>query len=165
MRRLALLALAVVVAGCGGGSSPSSPSATSRATPQPSAALPANLVGTWSITITPAEQSAAEAVLGRSLEGNAGPWTLGFAPDGTYSLRHLEEGFVENGTASATGDQLALKVTQFLAGATCHGNFPVGSTQTYRYAVDAGTLTLSAVQSNCPDDVLVLGTRPLQRLN
>ena len=166
MRRLLPFAVLLATA-CGSGSNPSAPSVlpAPAAPAAVSAPLPATLVGRWAITITAAEQASAEAALGRSLAGNAGLWQLGFAADGSYSLNQFEEGFLESGIASVSGDVLSLRVTDFRAGSTCHGNFPVGSTQSYRYAADATTLVLRLVQSGCPDDVLVLSTRPLQRID
>ena len=158
-----MVAVALAAAACGGGS-PTAPTLVQATPPAASSGLPASLAGTFQTFISREDTDAASAIEGVNLTGDAGTWQLVMTPAGRYSVRQIEKGITyEEGTVSAEGARLMFRVDT-LRSATCAGNFPVGSVQTYEYRLEGNTLRLTTVSSGCIDDTLVLTRHPLNRI-
>jgi hypothetical protein len=130
----ALGACVVALAGCGGGSSSSE-------------AVPSELVGTYTTTLT-----AADIPSNAAPELEAGDWELVIATSGApddgpaLAINHPTKGNLDAPGLTVDGDTLMLEQEECGANGAFYDN-------EYSWTLSDSTLTLTTVKNDCPDRV------------
>ena len=164
MRRLPVIAVGLMFAGCGGSDGGStSPTTTTPAKAKP-APPPAELVGTYTTTLRPSDLP---SPVPPELEGSR-RWIVKITKSGgiddapTLTITQPgKDDALESSTLSVSGSTLKL------SGQECAQ--PTGGdklvSSAYRYTLDGDTLRLTTVKPGCPDKVAetILASRPLTR--
>ena len=163
-RRLVLAAAiaGLVTVGCSGGASSRPVASTEPGALRPPSgkvAIPADIVGSWTTTIT-RDDLAAAGVTGGEVDENAGVFTMTLGADGTWSTSQVSDVPVRwpvfKGTLEATGPQSFRQTTTFPS------DF-AGDVVDFTWSMKDGALLIKVV--NPPDPILpiVTETHPWQR--
>jgi hypothetical protein len=164
IRLVRVVFVAAVLTGCSGDPGSASPRSASPTGPNPGptgaeTAIPQELIGTWTTTITD-DDLAAAGVTGGEVGENRGVFTMTFASDGTWSMTQETDVPVRwpvfRGTMTTTGPNGFRQVTRFPA------DF-AGDLVDFTWSIDDGALRIKVV--NPPDHILpiIMETHPWQR--
>ncbi|HEX5014136.1 MAG TPA: hypothetical protein VFV72_08240 [Candidatus Limnocylindrales bacterium] len=160
-RLMAAIAIAALVTGCAGGSgAPASTTPSAASAPASAgAAIPSEIVGAWTATITADDLRSAGLTDEAASAENTGVFTLTLGADGTWSTSQQSQVPVKwpvfRGTMEATGPNGFRQTTTFPA------DF-AGDVVDFTWSIEDGALLIKVV--NPPDPVLpvVMETHPWQ---